>query len=284
MTRRHAPQEEYVIDCPACGLVGGPFASAAEAVQHAGRHDDLMHRGEATTAVRPAGPPVTAGPRVPEAGDIRAVQRAVMDNKRRQRLNAVDVPLELCLLQAELAAFFQAWHARRGPATAEELADLAIHVLGLAGICGIDLQSAVAGKLALDAGCHGDRVNGVPARRRQDVKAEQAGATVVYLAYEDIDGRSAWTVRLSLDPSVPPVYLTTEHGPFNAPAARLWAAERVGVAVTDWERIRLQPTVVGEGATIRRWATLTYRAVTRPGTDPGEPTTASRPAAAGGAS
>lgn len=48
----------YFLDCPACVLAGGPFPTEDEASQHAGRHDDLLHRGEPTASVRPAGPPV----------------------------------------------------------------------------------------------------------------------------------------------------------------------------------------------------------------------------------
>jgi hypothetical protein len=47
----------YVTECPACGLAGGPFASSTEAEHLAGTHDDLLHRGEPTTLVRPADPP-----------------------------------------------------------------------------------------------------------------------------------------------------------------------------------------------------------------------------------
>ena len=38
------------LDCPACGLDGGPY-SADEAGQLAGTHDDLIHHGQPMTSV-----------------------------------------------------------------------------------------------------------------------------------------------------------------------------------------------------------------------------------------
>jgi hypothetical protein len=52
---QHENSSGYVLDCPTCDLTGGPFGTADEAGQHAGRHDDLMHRGKPTMLIRPAG-------------------------------------------------------------------------------------------------------------------------------------------------------------------------------------------------------------------------------------
>jgi hypothetical protein len=42
------------LDCPVCGLDGGPY-SPAEAGQLGGVHDDLRHAGHPTVAVVPGG-------------------------------------------------------------------------------------------------------------------------------------------------------------------------------------------------------------------------------------
>jgi NTP pyrophosphatase (non-canonical NTP hydrolase) len=61
------------------------------------------------------------------------------------------VPLEFCLLQGELAEAFDACRKGRED-VGEELADVAIYLLGLAEMLGVDLQDAVEAKLATNAG------------------------------------------------------------------------------------------------------------------------------------
>ena len=50
---RPAPSQRlFLIDCPACCRVAGPFV-LGEAERLAGTHDDLIHRGRLTTEIRP---------------------------------------------------------------------------------------------------------------------------------------------------------------------------------------------------------------------------------------
>lgn len=69
----------------------------------------------------------------------------VAENKLAKNFNR-DVPTEVCLLQGELAEFFDAWRRDR-PDVGEELADVVLYALGLAGILGIDLQTEVENKI-----------------------------------------------------------------------------------------------------------------------------------------
>lgn len=79
--------------------------------------------------------------------DIRSAQKLAWENKLAKGFNTTDVPLEFCLLSGEVAEAFDAW--RKGlPQVAEELADTAIFLLGLAEMLGADLQEAVESKLA----------------------------------------------------------------------------------------------------------------------------------------
>jgi NTP pyrophosphatase (non-canonical NTP hydrolase) len=91
------------------------------------------------------------GPAYPGVGgdavDIRAAQKLAWQNKLAKGFNTTDVPLEFCLLSGELAEAFDAWRKRRQD-VAEELADTAIFLLGLAEMIGADLQEAVEAKLA----------------------------------------------------------------------------------------------------------------------------------------
>ena len=99
--------------------------------------------------------------------EIHAAQRSAWANKESKGFNTVDVPLEVCLLHGEIAEFVDAW--RRGlPDIGEELADVAIYLLGLAEMVGVDLNDQVRWKLAKNeqrvyaAGQNGTMVKVVP--------------------------------------------------------------------------------------------------------------------------
>ena len=81
--------------------------------------------------------------------DIRSAQKNAWENKLEKGFNTTDVPLEFCLLVAEVGEAIDAWRRDRD-AVAGELADVAIFVLGLAEMTGTDLQDAVEAKLALN--------------------------------------------------------------------------------------------------------------------------------------
>jgi NTP pyrophosphatase (non-canonical NTP hydrolase) len=79
--------------------------------------------------------------------DIQSGQQLAWENKVAKGFNTTDVPLELCLLQGEIAEAFDAWRKGRED-IGEELADVAIYLLGLAEMTGIDLQDEIESKLA----------------------------------------------------------------------------------------------------------------------------------------
>jgi NTP pyrophosphatase (non-canonical NTP hydrolase) len=89
---------------------------------------------------------------------------AAMANKAARGFSLTDVPLEFCLLTAEVSEAFEAFEAwRHQDDVGPELADVVIFAAGLAGILEVDLQAAVEAKLAVNAartyralpnGCH----------------------------------------------------------------------------------------------------------------------------------
>lgn len=82
--------------------------------------------------------------------NLRDMQREAWANKINKRFNTTDVPLEFCLLYGEVAEAFDAW--RKYPQELSgELADIAIFVMSLAEMTGIDLEAAVAAKLKQNA-------------------------------------------------------------------------------------------------------------------------------------
>ena len=82
--------------------------------------------------------------------DIPSAQKMVWQNKVAKGFNTTDVPLEFCLLQGEIAEAFDAWRKGR-EYVGEELADVAIYLLGLAQMIGIDLQDEIETKMAKNA-------------------------------------------------------------------------------------------------------------------------------------
>ena len=79
--------------------------------------------------------------------EIRTAQRLAWENKLAKGFDTTDVPLEFCLLNGEVAEAFDAW--RKGlPDVADELADIALYLFGLAEKIGVDLQDAVEAKMA----------------------------------------------------------------------------------------------------------------------------------------
>jgi hypothetical protein len=79
--------------------------------------------------------------------DIRSGQKLAWENKVAKGFNTTNVPLEFCLLQGEMAEAFDAWRKGRED-VGEELADVAIYLLGLAEMTGIELQDEIEAKLA----------------------------------------------------------------------------------------------------------------------------------------
>jgi MazG-like nucleotide pyrophosphohydrolase family protein len=83
--------------------------------------------------------------------DFTTAQGLVWQNKLDKGFGTTDVPLEFCLLQAEMAEAFEAWHKGRAN-LGEELADVAIYLLALAEMNGVDLGAAVEAKIEKNAG------------------------------------------------------------------------------------------------------------------------------------
>jgi NTP pyrophosphatase (non-canonical NTP hydrolase) len=106
--------------------------------------------------------------------DIRSAQKAAWENKIAKGFNTTDVPLQFCVLNGEMAEAFDAWHKKKEN-LGEELADIAIYLMGLAEMTGVDLQQAVETKLAVNQARMYQRLpNGVLVKA-SDSDASRAG-------------------------------------------------------------------------------------------------------------
>lgn len=76
--------------------------------------------------------------------DLKELQRLVYQNKVDHQFNVTDVPFEFCLLMTEVA---EAFRSRDTAEYGEELADIAIYLLGLAEIGGVDLEAEILKKM-----------------------------------------------------------------------------------------------------------------------------------------
>lgn len=78
--------------------------------------------------------------------DLKDLQKEIMANKIKQGFNTTDVALEFCHAHEELSEAFHKFN-RREDGVAEELADVAIFLLGMSEILGYDLEKELVAKV-----------------------------------------------------------------------------------------------------------------------------------------
>ena len=79
---------------------------------------------------------------------MKEMQKEIYQNKLNKGFNVTDVNMEFCLLYGEVAEAYEAW--RKKTHIGEELADIAIYLMGLSEILGIDLESEIEKKTAIN--------------------------------------------------------------------------------------------------------------------------------------
>jgi len=81
--------------------------------------------------------------------DLKQLQKEVMRNKVERGFNTTDVAEEFCRAHEELSeAFKKYFHREEG--VAEELADVAIFLLGMSEILGYDLEKELSRKIEIN--------------------------------------------------------------------------------------------------------------------------------------
>ncbi|HEY4511475.1 MAG TPA: hypothetical protein VJH55_01405 [Candidatus Paceibacterota bacterium] len=92
--------------------------------------------------------------------DLKKLQKEIFDNKVRKGFNTTDIHLEFCYLHEELAEAFRAYHTK-APNLPDELADVAIFLLGISEILGVDLEKEIARKVNQNKSRKVTKLNGV---------------------------------------------------------------------------------------------------------------------------
>ena len=82
--------------------------------------------------------------------DFKKLQKDVYQNKVNHGFNVTDVNMEFCLAYGELGEAYMAWLKKKDD-LGEELADVAIYLMGLSEILGIDLETEIVNKINKNA-------------------------------------------------------------------------------------------------------------------------------------
>lgn len=82
--------------------------------------------------------------------DTKKLQKAVLENKKNHNFNTTDIKFELLLLYGEVNELFQAWLKDDPENINEELADVAIFLLGISEMVGSDLGEDILRKMEIN--------------------------------------------------------------------------------------------------------------------------------------
>ena len=82
--------------------------------------------------------------------ELQEMQKKVYENKVNYGFNVTDVPQEFCYLYGEVAEAYDAYLKKKDDLDLE-LADVAIYLLGLSEILGIDLKESIERKMEINS-------------------------------------------------------------------------------------------------------------------------------------
>jgi NTP pyrophosphatase (non-canonical NTP hydrolase) len=82
--------------------------------------------------------------------DLKNLQKEVIQNKINKGFKVGDVNLEFCLLYGEVGEAYEAYQKKKDD-LGEELADVAIYLLGIAEVLGKDLETEILHKMDKNA-------------------------------------------------------------------------------------------------------------------------------------
>lgn len=98
--------------------------------------------------------------------DLKNIQKEIYKNKVEKGFNVTDINEEFCLTYGEVAEAYEAWK-RKKENVGEELADVAIYLLGLSEILGIDLEDELIKKVNKNKNREYKKIDGVMTRVKE---------------------------------------------------------------------------------------------------------------------
>lgn len=78
--------------------------------------------------------------------DLKQIQKDIYQNKLDKGFNVTDINKEFCLIYGEVSEAYEAWRKKKDD-VGEEIADVAIYLLGLSEILNIDLEKELLRKV-----------------------------------------------------------------------------------------------------------------------------------------
>ena len=79
--------------------------------------------------------------------ELKKIQKKIWQNKLNKGFNTTDVNKEFCLLYGEVSEAYDAWKKKKEDLN-EELADIAIYLMGLSEMLGFDLADEIEKKVS----------------------------------------------------------------------------------------------------------------------------------------
>ena len=94
---------------------------------------------------------------------MKEIQKQIWQNKINTGFNITDVNKEFCLLYGEVAEAYEAYRKKKDD-LGEELADIAIYLMGLSEMLGFDLEDQILSKVSKNEKRVYKDINGVTTR------------------------------------------------------------------------------------------------------------------------
>ena len=104
--------------------------------------------------------------------DLNKMQKEIFENKLNKGFNTTDINKEFCFLYGEVAEAYDAYRKDKED-LGEELADIAIYLLGLSEMLGKDLESEILNKFEINKNRKYKNINGSMIRIEEWVRKEK---------------------------------------------------------------------------------------------------------------
>ncbi len=101
--------------------------------------------------------------------DLKDIQKKIIQNKINKGFNTTDIAKEFCFLYGEVTEAYESYFKKQDD-VGEELADVAIYLLGISELLGIDLEKEIEKKMDKNEKRKYVEVNGVKIKEEDLVK------------------------------------------------------------------------------------------------------------------